>query len=161
MKDFIFTSCSTPTFPYDYLIRAKIRENTYHFTNEQAEMPVKWEKLAGFFDKPKFVDSSRTKSTILTLNNWIRQIFKSAFCIYSYPSFIVFQTIIFICPLFVLTPILSSSSTVILGMRVKACSGKWNSVQHEVGWNSGKQGTCRNESRQPHSGRKWNIRYVA
>ena len=27
--------------PYDYLIRAKIRENTYHFTNEWAGKPVK------------------------------------------------------------------------------------------------------------------------
>ena len=31
-----------------------MRENTYYFTNEQAEMPVKWEKLAGFFDKQEF-----------------------------------------------------------------------------------------------------------
>jgi hypothetical protein len=30
-----------PYFPYNYLIRAKIRENTYHFTNEWAEKPVK------------------------------------------------------------------------------------------------------------------------
>lgn len=44
-----------PYFPYDYLIRAKIRENTYHFTNEQAKMPVKREKLAGFFGKPEFI----------------------------------------------------------------------------------------------------------
>ena len=30
-----------PYFPCDYLIRAKIRENTYYFTNEWAEKPVK------------------------------------------------------------------------------------------------------------------------
>ena len=30
-----------PYFPYDYLIRAKIRENTYHFTNGLAGKPVK------------------------------------------------------------------------------------------------------------------------
>ena len=30
-----------PYFPYDYLIRAKIRENTYHFNNEWAGKPVK------------------------------------------------------------------------------------------------------------------------
>ena len=29
------------TFPYDYLIRAKIRENTYRFANAQAGKPVK------------------------------------------------------------------------------------------------------------------------
>ena len=34
-----------PYFPCDYLIRAKIRETTYHFTNGQAEKPVKWGKL--------------------------------------------------------------------------------------------------------------------
>jgi len=27
--------------PYDYLIRAKIRENTYHFTNERTGKPAK------------------------------------------------------------------------------------------------------------------------
>ena len=30
-----------PYFPCDYLIRAKIRENTYHFTNEWDGKPVK------------------------------------------------------------------------------------------------------------------------
>ena len=35
------TNKTFPYFPYDYLIRAKIRENTYHFTNEWAEKPVK------------------------------------------------------------------------------------------------------------------------
>ena len=30
-----------PYFPYEYLIRAKIRENTYHFINEWAGKPVK------------------------------------------------------------------------------------------------------------------------
>ena len=29
----------------DYLIRAKIRETTYHFTNGQAGKPIKWGKL--------------------------------------------------------------------------------------------------------------------
>ena len=32
-------------FPCDYLIRAKIRETTYHFTNGQAGKPIKWGKL--------------------------------------------------------------------------------------------------------------------
>lgn len=30
-----------PYFPCDYLIRAKIRETTYHFTNGQAGKPIK------------------------------------------------------------------------------------------------------------------------
>lgn len=41
----------TPYFPYDYLIRAKIGKNTYHFTNEQAGIPVKWGKSARYFGK--------------------------------------------------------------------------------------------------------------
>ena len=40
-----------PYFPYNDLIRAKIRENTYHFTNEQAEMPVICGKSARYFGK--------------------------------------------------------------------------------------------------------------
>ena len=34
-----------PYFPCDYLIGTKIRETTYHFTNEQAGKPIKWGKL--------------------------------------------------------------------------------------------------------------------
>jgi hypothetical protein len=44
MKVTIGRQCLNKTFPYfpcDYLIRAKIRENTYHFTNELAGKPVK------------------------------------------------------------------------------------------------------------------------
>ena len=44
-----------PYFPHDYLARAKIRENTYHFTNEWAGMPVKLGKLARYFGKLEFV----------------------------------------------------------------------------------------------------------
>ena len=41
--------------PQSYFIRAKIRENTYHFTNEWAGMPVKLGKLARYFGKLEFV----------------------------------------------------------------------------------------------------------
>ena len=47
-----------PYFPYNYLIRAKIRENTYHFTNEQAGMPVKWGKSTRYFGKLEFVENT-------------------------------------------------------------------------------------------------------
>ena len=43
-----------PYFHYNDLIRAKIRENTYHFTNEQAEMSVKCGKSARYFGKLEF-----------------------------------------------------------------------------------------------------------
>ena len=44
-----------PYFPYNYLIRAKIRENTYHFTNEQAGIPVKLGKSARYFCKSEVI----------------------------------------------------------------------------------------------------------
>ena len=50
------TNKTFPYFPYNYLIRAKIRENTYHFTNEQAGMPVKLGKLARYFGKFEVVE---------------------------------------------------------------------------------------------------------
>ena len=47
---------NSPYFPCGFRIRAKIRENTYHFTNEWAEKPVKWGKLERYFGKLEFVE---------------------------------------------------------------------------------------------------------
>ena len=60
------TKRNFPYFPHDYLTREKIRENTYHFTNEQAGMPVKWGKSARYFGKLGFIYLHRSHLQIST-----------------------------------------------------------------------------------------------
>ena len=45
-----------PLFPCGFRIRAKIRENTCHYTNEWARKPVKLGKLERYFCKLEFVE---------------------------------------------------------------------------------------------------------
>ena len=62
------TKRNFPYFPHDYLTRAKIRENTYHFIIQGSASLEKWGKLEELSYKFRFV---KFKSALYLKNNGI------------------------------------------------------------------------------------------